>query len=98
MRLFYCFVLPVFVYWLTSVVLISRHTLSVTGQFSQYGQILTDTVVDCNLAQRRPVAVLCMLCKTRSDSMNLLAGELPALRDWQQCNFNYVMYFGIQIM
>ena len=42
-------------------------------------RFLAGSVLECNLAHRRPVAELCILFKIKSNPMQPLSGALPLL-------------------
>ena len=59
------------------VVLGCRYTPKLLDRVVSGGSFLTGGVFECDLAHRRSVAVLCMLCKIRCDPLRPVYGTLP---------------------
>ena len=76
-RSFWSFVLPVLEYcspvWCSAV---DSH-LKLLDRVVRGAAFLAGGVLECNLAHRRSVAVLCMLFKIKSNPMHPLSGALP---------------------
>ena len=77
LRSFWSFVLPVLEYcsavWCSAL---DSH-LKLLDRFVRSARFLAGGVLECNLAHRRSVAVLCMLFKIKSNPMHPLSGALP---------------------
>ena len=76
-RCFSCFFLPVLEYCSAVYCSVADTHLKLLDSVVSGASFLTRGVLECDLAHRRSVAVLCMLYKIRCNPMHPLYGTLP---------------------
>ena len=77
LRSFWSFVLPVLEYCPAVWCAAADSYLKLLDRVVRSASFLAGGVLECNLADRRSVAVLCMLFKIKSNSMHPLSCALP---------------------